>query len=160
MCIKRGGGVALWRGKKNFGKGKKGLNIKKALVSYKTVAKARGKKKHGVMIGEMKRVIEGVVEYVKVHEDCYCVTDFAVEIGFDPIKMIDDWTGKSARYDRELAVAKEIIKNRIIKNGLQKKIDSPFGKFVLQVNHGMNEPATRVLVSADYSKKLEDIVGS
>ena len=134
--------------------------IKKAIVAHTSDAKGRGKKKHGVLIGEMKRVIDGLVNYVRGREDCYCVTDFAVEIGFDPIKMIDDWTGKSARYDRELAVANEIIKNRIIKNGLLKRIDSPFGKFVLQVNHGMNEPATRVLVAADYTKKLEDIIGS
>ena len=146
---------------KFFRERKNGLSqIKKAMATYTSDAKGRGKKKHGVMIGEMKMVIEGLVKYVREHEDCYCVTDFAVEIGFDPIKMIDDWTGKSARYDRELAVANEIIKNRIIKNGLQKKIDSSFGKFVLQVNHGMNEPATRVLVSADYTKKLEDIIGS
>ena len=134
--------------------------IKSVVGTYKKDAENRGKKKNGVMIGEMKRVIEGLVKYVREHEDCYCVTDFAVELGFDPIKMIEDWTGKSARYDRELAIANEIIKNRVIKNGLQKKIDGTFGKFVLQVNHGMNEPVTRVLVQTDYTKKLEDIIGS
>ena len=122
----------------------------------------RGKKEESkpkVEIGRMREVMEELVDWVKGNSGCYNVAEFAIERGIDPVDMTEDWMGRVAGYDRQIRIAQEVIKSRVINDAMKKKVDGTFAKFLLQVSHGMDEPPLRVQVQKNWKKKLEEVVG-
>lgn len=121
--------------------------------------KKREESKPKVEIGRMREVMDELVDWVKGHEGCYNVAEFAIERGIDPVEMMEDWVGRVAGYDRVLRIAQEVIKSRAINDAMKKKVDAGFAKFLLQVNHGMDEPPTRLLVQKNWKKRLDEVIG-
>ena len=120
--------------------------------------KKREESKPKVEIGRMREVMDELVDWVKVHKECYNVAEFAIDRGIDPIEMVEDWVGRVAGYDRQLRIAQEVIKSRVINDAMKKRVDGPFAKFLLQVSHGMDEPPTRLLVQKNWKKKLDEVL--
>ena len=103
---------------------------------------------------------EDVLDYVRNNEKCRSLEKACTELdGY--VDLLTYFKNKFSEKDfRPIEIAKEIIKARLIEQGLDNEVNASMAKFVLTNNHGMSEKVEQKtdLTSGGQSFSLKDMV--
>ena len=103
---------------------------------------------------------EDVLMYVRNNEKCRSLSKACAELdGYE--EMLNYFYRKFPQQDfKPIKIAKEIIKSRLIEQGLDGDANASMAKFVLTNNHGMSEKVEQKtdLTSGGQSFSLKDMV--
>ena len=90
-------------------------------------------------IEKSEKLFEDILKFVQDNKKCRSLSEAVVEIG-EYEELISYILNKYPQHDfKSIKKAKDIVKNRLVKQGLDSECNTTMAIFILKNNHGMTD---------------------